>query len=447
VESTKRPGVIAQCFHKGSIPVGSDGFAGGNGATALITSCAPDLVTCSALDGTVSSPAGTGGIVPAMQALNTIFDGLSVVPDVLWYGIPNTQGDTAAATVAYNRAMASVALYKRQGFVDPFAALGSWSRENALGLAADATHPTSLGWALVHQDFMQQFGYSLLAFGRSWIPQPQAARNLWTGNMGAWPNGTSFSPPAGATTSIMPGINVFVAGSFSGSISASRITLDQTESPSCDQYGFRLTVTGASGTSSIVLRGGPARRAAGRQMTCTFMAKCSIDGMGFSMFAARYGGSGSSSGDVTNQTAKFSSAWKEFSICMTAPALSTSSESAGSTATFSIANYGACTIDIKDIRINVGPVSEPVNAPAICDTFVIDFPSIPANSRSAAQTVTLIGAQKGCMLKVQTPSGLPAGILLDAVCTADDSVSIYATNITTSAIDQSSLIYVISVIQ
>jgi hypothetical protein len=79
-------------------------------------------------------------------------------------------------------------------------------------------------------------------------------------------------------------------------------------------------------------------------------------------------------------------------------------------------------------------------------TATIDFASINATSESAASTVTIVGVRAGDVAIV-SPLVKTAGIIYDAVVTANDTVSVYAENITGGAINPASTTFRIIVFQ
>ena len=436
-ESATRKGVVISAFHKGSIQVGPDGLAGGNGAADIFASAAPDLVTCCALEGTVSTPYATAGIVPAQQAITDLCNALTVVPDILWYGIPNTSGDSYANTTIYNAAMKAFADFYGHGFVDPFATLGMWARENALGWATDATHPNTFGWFAVHQDMMAQFGFDNWAFGQTWLPSTESAVNLWAGNAGNWPFGTSFaSLVTGSVTGVMPGLSVTIGGGTTGpNPSFQQVTLDQKESASRDRYGLRYTQAVTAGGGILTFSAGPARYAAGQQVTFKFKAKAAVAGTTGAMFDGRYAGTGSNPGDVPNQPITFGTAFKDYSYTVNLPQL-INDEVAGTDSSFTLNNLSLnADITIKDVQIFAGPVAPKQHIPQrMMDTFQLSFASVAANAVGAAQVVAMIGIKKGQPVRVQKPAGYTAGVLFTAEATANDQVTIYPYNITTGAL-------------
>lgn len=78
--------------------------------------------------------------------------------------------------------------------------------------------------------------------------------------------------------------------------------------------------------------------------------------------------------------------------------------------------------------------------------FTIDFASVPANSESAGQAVTISGVRQGDSVHV-TPFSNTVGMTYKALVTADDTVTIYAINYTTGAVNPASMLYRVVVIQ
>lgn len=72
-------------------------------------------------------------------------------------------------------------------------------------------------------------------------------------------------------------------------------------------------------------------------------------------------------------------------------------------------------------------------------TATLDFPSVPAQSASSALTVTVTGAVVGDHVTVTPPAANAAqGVVYDGVVTGANTVSVYAKNLTTGAIDPAS---------
>ena len=74
---------------------------------------------------------------------------------------------------------------------------------------------------------------------------------------------------------------------------------------------------------------------------------------------------------------------------------------------------------------------------------VLDFPSIAANGGVQDLTVTLTGANLGDSITVVEANGsfIPAGVVLRAIVTATNTVTVRATNVTAAAIDPASAAY------
>lgn len=79
-------------------------------------------------------------------------------------------------------------------------------------------------------------------------------------------------------------------------------------------------------------------------------------------------------------------------------------------------------------------------------TFVVDFPNVPANSQSAAITVTITGARSGDMVQV-CPLADTSGIFYKGLVTANDTISMFACNFTIAAINPASTTIRVVVIQ
>lgn len=75
----------------------------------------------------------------------------------------------------------------------------------------------------------------------------------------------------------------------------------------------------------------------------------------------------------------------------------------------------------------------------------LNFPSIAAHTQSIL-TASVVGARGGDVVLVQ-PATYHAGILFNGYVTADDTVSIVATNITGAAVDPAADIFSIIVFQ
>lgn len=78
--------------------------------------------------------------------------------------------------------------------------------------------------------------------------------------------------------------------------------------------------------------------------------------------------------------------------------------------------------------------------------FEIDFSSVSANSESAGFQVEIPGARAGDSVLV-TPYSNTVGITYKGVVTADDTVTLYAINYTTGAVNPASMLYRIIVTQ
>lgn len=78
--------------------------------------------------------------------------------------------------------------------------------------------------------------------------------------------------------------------------------------------------------------------------------------------------------------------------------------------------------------------------------FTIDFASVPANSESAGSAVTIPGARAGDAVLV-TPYSNTVGMTYKGVVTADDTVTLYAINYTTGAVNPASMLYRVIVTQ
>jgi len=78
--------------------------------------------------------------------------------------------------------------------------------------------------------------------------------------------------------------------------------------------------------------------------------------------------------------------------------------------------------------------------------FTLGFPSVAGNSQSPGQYVTIPGTKQGDAVTV-TPYSETAGILYKGIVTGDDTVTIYAINFTTGAIDPASMDFRVVVIQ
>lgn len=83
---------------------------------------------------------------------------------------------------------------------------------------------------------------------------------------------------------------------------------------------------------------------------------------------------------------------------------------------------------------------------ASISSVVIDFPSIAAGGQ-ATSSQTIPGARVGGTVSVSTNAGAPtAGLLFDGYVSANDTVIVRATNITTGAVDAASAAYAVSVL-
>jgi hypothetical protein len=69
----------------------------------------------------------------------------------------------------------------------------------------------------------------------------------------------------------------------------------------------------------------------------------------------------------------------------------------------------------------------------------LDFPSVPANSQSAAINVALTGSKVGDTILFGLPGNISAGLTLKGIVATDGNVSVYAVNATTAAIDPPSM--------
>jgi hypothetical protein len=79
-------------------------------------------------------------------------------------------------------------------------------------------------------------------------------------------------------------------------------------------------------------------------------------------------------------------------------------------------------------------------------TTTIDFASVNANSQSAASTLTITGVRRGDVVKVQAYDDT-VGIDYKGFVTANDTVSIFAYNFTTGAINPASTTFKVTVFQ
>ena len=443
-ESTTRSGVVVCSFNRGSIALGPIGFAGGAGAANLLSTCAPHLFTSCALDGTVALPNAVNGIVEAMTSLNALLAALPVVPDQLWYGLPNTSGDPEANTVIYNEASKLYAESIGAAFIDTHKILGSWATANALTYMQDATHPNLYGWGVVNQELQSLYGFSEFIRGEKAQPKQDSPKSVWRGNLGAWPNGTAFTLVTTGTTEITPELQMFRAGSWvPGSIQIDRLLLDQIEEPSCDRYGVRIQATSGSGIlPSLSIVTNPARLAAGRQVTLRLKIKAAAAGT-LSVFYGRYAGSGSQT-SAGNNVLTYGTTWREYTYTVTIPQL-LDAEAATSVATFSLQNFASGSdISFKEIGVFLGPIADRVHTSDFVETYNYNFGSIPANSMIST-TIPVIGVKIGEAVQVRRPVGMTQAIILDAAVTTDNVITLYATNPTIAAIVLPALNYVLTV--
>lgn len=445
-ESTTRAGVVVCSFNRGGIQVGSDGFAGSTGVANLLSTCAPDIFTCCALDGTTATPNAAGGIVPAMTSINALLAALPVVPDQLWYGIPNVSGEPEANTVIYNEASKLYAESIGAAFIDTHKILGSYATANSLGVMQDTIHPNVYGWATVHHEFQSLYGFTEFFRGHKAQPKQDSPKNIWRGNLGAWPDGTAFTFTTGpSNTQIIPGLNIIRPTTWGGGgfIQVDRLTLSQIEEPSNDRYGIRVQASpGAGSYTTVQIKLAPSRLVAGRQATLRLKIKAAAAGT-LKVFTSRYAGSGTQTSEG-NKTLTYGTTWREYTYTATFPQL-LNEESATTTSEFSLGFIaGGSDISIKDIGVFLGPVADRVHTSDFVETFNYDFASIAANSM-ASTTFSVIGAQIGEVVHVRRPVGMTQNIILNAAVTASDVVTLYATNPTTAAIDLPALNYVMTV--
>ena len=381
-----------------------------------------------------------------MTSLNALLAALPVVPDQLWYGLPNTSGDPESNTVIYNEASKLYAESIGAAFIDTHKILGSYATANGLGYMQDITHPNGYGWGVVNQELQILYGFSEFIRGEKAQPKQDSPKNIWIGNLGAWPDGTAFTFTTGpANTQIIPGLNIVRPTTWGGGgfIQVDRLTLSQIEEPSNDRYGIRVQASpGAGSYTTVQIKLAPSRLVAGRQVTLRLKIKAAAAGT-LAVFYGRYAGSGSQT-NAGNSVLTYGTTWREYTYTATFPQL-LNDESATSVATFSLQYLAdGSDISIKDIGVFLGPVADRVHTSDFVETFNYDFASIAANSM-ASTTFSVIGAQIGEVVHVRRPVGMTQNIILNAAVTASDVVTLYATNPTTAAIDLPALNYVLTV--
>ncbi len=79
-------------------------------------------------------------------------------------------------------------------------------------------------------------------------------------------------------------------------------------------------------------------------------------------------------------------------------------------------------------------------------TKTYDFGAVSANATLTGGTVTIVGVRTGDGVQV-TPLAKTSGIIYDGVVTANDTVTLYANNITTGSINPASTIFRVIVFQ
>lgn len=440
--STTRSGTIIADFSKPSIQIGSDGFAGGAGTSSLLAAVAPDLVTVEALDGTVTDPNGTGGIGPAIVALNTLFNALSTVPEKIYFGVNSISANSYSDIANYNYVVASKAYLHGAYYEDSQRILGDYNTAYSLGFMADETHPNSIGGALIC-DSLPVVGALRLSYGQEWTQKQGAQRNLWIGDTAAWPNGISFSyTSAGSLQYPLPGLICALGGGYNSTLTVSRVTLDQVVRPSISRYGINITQTSGSVGASLYISAGPARRLSGKQATISFWA-IATGTVSAAMFWARYAGTGSTITDG-NRVISFGTTWQRYQITADFAQL-LNAEQGGSQARFAI-NMPTTAFDltITDVEIVVGPIPTPVIAPRLSDTFIVDLPNMAANGNTNSGNLTMLGISPGQKLKVNRPPTLPANVQLDVIGSSQDTIIILAANVSGSSYDPASLAYVVT---
>lgn len=79
-------------------------------------------------------------------------------------------------------------------------------------------------------------------------------------------------------------------------------------------------------------------------------------------------------------------------------------------------------------------------------SFPVDFPSVPANSQSAAIVATIPGAAQGDSVLV-TPLSDTSGIVLKGLVSSPNTIALYACNFTVGAINPASTTVRVIVLQ
>lgn len=166
--SSTRPGVVYADLTLGGMDI--DDFVGGNGTAALLNELAPDFVSLMARDDYVGGSAlggtaTTDGLADDLPALEALF---STLPDRLYLGLNQANGDDIAGVRAYNAAIRAHAAATGAAYLETLDYQVSYSAANARGWMSDNVHPNNRLWSLLAAAAMDHTGLSTLVSGGEW---------------------------------------------------------------------------------------------------------------------------------------------------------------------------------------------------------------------------------------------------------------------------------------